>query len=414
MTPPMDAALDVECVVAGGDGLARHDSLVVLVPRTLGGERVNARVTVKGRLGRGALLGVERASDARVVPECAHYEGDGCGGCQLQHAAYAEQLRIKSEIVVDALRRIAHREVAPPNVRAADAPWRYRRKLTLALRRDPRGWFAGLRRYDDPDAVFRLDDCRITRPEVLAVWREVMGAADCLPSARDLRGAVRVDDDGSASFALEGGRAWPRANEFFSRTTSLRSLWWTPERGTRRRLAVRENVAQTPDGSFVQVNAEIARALRDHVVTRVRAHAPQHVVDGYAGDGEGAELLAAHGVRVTAIEVDADAAAWASRRLTAPSRVIRGTVEGALQSALPADVVVLNPPRRGVHARVCEIVDAAVARAVVYVSCDPATLARDLSRMPHWRIASLRCFDMFPQTAHVETVCELVSDRAAA
>ena len=405
--------LDVERVVAGGDGLARHESLVVLVPRALGGERVRADVAIKGRLGRGALIAVERASNERVAPQCVHYDGDACGGCQLQHATYAEQLRIKSEIVRDALRRIAHRDVPPPVVRGADAPWRYRRKLTLALRRDARGWFAGLRRYDDPDAVFRLEECAITMPEVLACWREILRESARLPGARELRGSVRIGDDGALSFALEGGRTWPNASEFFSSAASLRSLWWTPDRGARRRLAVRTETA-SPDASFMQVNASIAAALRDHVVARVRAHAPMHVIDGYAGDGEGAALLAERGARVTAIEVDADAAAWAARRLSPPSRVVNATVEGALASSLPADVVVLNPPRRGVHPRVCEIVDGAAARAVVYVSCDPATLARDLSRMPHWRIASITCFDMFPQTAHVETVCELVSERAAA
>jgi 23S rRNA (uracil1939-C5)-methyltransferase len=85
-----------------------------------------------------------------------------------------------------------------------------------------------------------------------------------------------------------------------------------------------------------------------------------------------------------------------------------------LAGALPADVVVLNPPRAGVDAAVTAVLEAGAAetRAVIYVSCDPATLARDLARMPRWRIASLVCFDMFPQTAHVETVCELVPEAA--
>jgi tRNA/tmRNA/rRNA uracil-C5-methylase (TrmA/RlmC/RlmD family) len=88
-------------------------------------------------------------------------------------------------------------------------------------------------------------------------------------------------------------------------------------------------------------------------------------------------------------------------------------VEDVIASVLPVDVVVLNPPRAGVDARVSAALEGeGSARAIVYVSCDPATLARDLARMPRWRIASLTCFDMFPQTAHVETVCELVPEAA--
>ncbi|MBU6366821.1 MAG: hypothetical protein KJT01_11480, partial [Gemmatimonadetes bacterium] len=96
-------------------------------------------------------------------------------------------------------------------------------------------------------------------------------------------------------------------------------------------------------------------------------------------------------------------------------RVETALVEAALPGALPADVVVVNPPRRGVAPAVCEMLDQAAARgtrALVYVSCDPATLARDLRRLPRWRIADVTCFDLFPQTAHVETVCVLQPEGA--
>ena len=99
-----------------------------------------------------------------------------------------------------------------------------------------------------------------------------------------------------------------------------------------------------------------------------------------------------------------------SSRLAPPSRAIAGRVEEHLAAALPADVVVLNPPRAGVDARVTSALETApmAPRAIVYVSCDPATLARDVSRLTRYRLANVRAFDMFPQTAHVETVCELV------
>lgn len=410
MAQPFDATLEIEHVVAGGDGLARHEGLVVFVPRTLGGERVSARVSIKGKLGRGRLVGIERPSPARVAPECPHYEGDACGGCQLQHASYAAQLAAKAHIVVQTFRRIAKLDVDLPDVLPAASPWRYRRKLTLTLRRQGSRWYAGLRRYDDPDAVFELNECLITAEPVLDVWRSVMRASGHLPVAQELRGAVRVDLDGRTSFVLEGGDAWPRANAFFDAAPALGSLWWVPSERRRQRMALRESAEATPDASFAQVNEATSASLAAHVLDRARAHAPAHVVDAYAGTGTTTRVLDESGVRVTAIELDQDAANWAARSLSSQSRVVNDRVERVLDQLLPADVVIMNPPRTGVDPRVCEVVVRSnpSPRAVIYVSCDPATLARDVARLPGWRIASMKCFDMFPQTAHVETVCELV------
>lgn len=411
MTQLAETTLEVERVVAGGDGLARHESLVVFVPRTLPGERVRARATIRGHVGRGELVGVDVPSHARVTPQCPHYDGDQCGGCQLQHASYDEQLRIKSAIVVEAFRRIAHIEVPAPEVRPAGSPWRYRRKLTLALRKNAGGWYAGLRRRGAPDDVFDLRDCLITDERVMTAWREIRSASPLLPDADELRGAVQLDSAGVPTFALEGGASWGRASEFFAKAPSLGSLWYTPVHGRRQRLAARGSADDSaPDASFIQVNEVTAAALLAYALERVRVHSPATVVDAYAGSGQAAVALAANGIRATAIELDRDAAHWAERHLAAPSRVIAARVEDVIGAALPADVVLLNPPRTGVHARVCEaIVTASPApRAVIYVSCDPATLARDVSRMTGYRVASLVCFDMFPQTAHVESVCELV------
>jgi 23S rRNA (uracil1939-C5)-methyltransferase len=162
--------------------------------------------------------------------------------------------------------------------------------------------------------------------------------------------------------------------------------------------------------SFAQVNAPVAKRLHEYVLARVLSHEPESVIDGYSGAGELALALARTGVRVQAIELDSDASSHAAVRLPAGSTAISAKVEEVLSSLLPADVVVLNPPRTGVDGRVTEQLEQSdpAPRAIVYVSCNPATLARDLARMPRFRIASLRAYDMFPQTAHVESVCELV------
>lgn len=150
--------------------------------------------------------------------------------------------------------------------------------------------------------------------------------------------------------------------------------------------------------------------LHAYVVDRALRYAPATAVDAYAGTGATAALLAERGVRVTAIEADRDAAAVARERLPRGARVEVGRVEDILGAVPPADVVLLNPPRGGLAATVTAMLGRMLPapRAILYVSCDPATLARDVARLPGYRVARVDCFDMFPQTAHVETVCELV------
>ncbi|HET7449998.1 MAG TPA: hypothetical protein VFJ78_05325 [Gaiellaceae bacterium] len=415
----MNAALvelEIDSIAAGGDGVARADGLVVFVPRSAPGDRGRARVAVRGRMARGEMIALDHPSDRRVEPPCAHYTVDRCGGCQLQHLRYDAQLDAKRGIVADSLQRIARRTVDVPPVTASDREWHYRRKLTLALRRRGSRWIAGLHPYDAPGRVFELRDCPITDERVVEAWRSIMRASALLPEAVDeLRGAVRLLGDG-VSFVLEGGRRWTRWQEFAAAAPVVTSLWWTRQGGTRRLLQDTRADA-SPAASFVQVNQGVAAELWRHALARVEAHAPRTVVDAYAGSGDASVALASRGARVTAIEADREAAAYCGQRLSSPgmmpgSRSIAGLVEDALPSALPADAAIVNPPRTGLHERASATLEASDTAAVIYVSCNPATLARDLGRMPSYRVASLRAFDMFPQTAHVETVCELVREAA--
>ena len=404
------ALVTIDGIAAGGDGVGRIDGLVVFVPRTAPGDVGLVEYSVKGRLARGRMIELQQASPERVEPPCPHYVRDHCGGCQIQHLNYDAQLQLKGRLVADALARIGRRELVPPSVHPAADAWRYRRKLTLALRRRGERWIAGLHPYDAPGRVFALADCPITDPAVVAHWRTVMEQSSLLPRAAELRGAVRLMGDRFA-FTLEGGDRWPAARRFFDALTGMAALWWQPD-GQRRRLLHDRRGDAEPGASFVQVNPAMAAELSRHLVERVLSHRPASVVDAYAGGGDSAVAIAGHGVTVQAIELDGEAAAWAGARLAPPSAVTVARVEDALESLLPADVVVLNPPRAGVHERVTAALSAQPPRAVLYVSCNPATLARDVARLPGYRVASLRAFDMFPQTAHVETVCELIPEAA--
>jgi 23S rRNA (uracil1939-C5)-methyltransferase len=406
------AELTIDRLAAGGEGVGRHEGMAVFVPRTAPGDRVRARLELHRRFARGTVETLLQPSPERVNPPCDHYQVDRCGGCQLQHLAYDAQVSAKRAIVRDALVRIGKREVDAPVVEPSADQWRYRRKLTLAMRRRAdRSWVMGLHPYDDPVGVFQLDDCPITDERIVAAWREIMAAGELLPPMLALRGAVLLAES-EMVFSLEGGVDWTTASEFFDAVPSIAALWCKAD--GRGRVLVARRGAAASDPSFMQVNEGVADALHAYVLERTRRHAPSSVVDAYAGSGATAVPLATAGARVVAIELDRDATARCAARLPAGSHAVAGRVEDLLERALPADVVLVNPPRSGVDERVTAILQNAAQppHAVIYVSCDPATLARDVARLPRYRIASLRAFDMFPQTAHVETVCELVPEPA--
>lgn len=444
--------MTIDRIAAGGDGVGRIDGLAVFVPRTAPGDVVQVAYVTHARHGRGRVLQVITPSPLRVAPQCVHYEQDGCGGCQLQHLTPDAQRDARRHIVQDSLARIGRREVPLPVLEHGEH-WQYRTRLSLTLRRKGSSWVGGLHPHNDPTRVFALESCHIAHPALVAVWASVRsvlrrgGAA--LPGLAAPSGAttpcdvlrlhLRLDpatpsiEGDTVSVVLQGGTVWPNeqvwATALQSADARIGGVWWTPDRVSPRegesRTARREQattvVDYAPQGrealAFSQVNGEIAEALREFVYEAVNQFDALRVVDGYAGTGVLSARWLADGVAVTAIEADPVGAEAAAARFRAlgeagqRGRVQCELMEQAITSLdAAADVVVLNPPRRGVHPDVTAWLEAPAQRGVrgiVYISCDPATLARDLARLPSWRVETIRCFDMFPQTAHVESVCVL-------
>ena len=415
------ATVTIERIAAGGDGIARHDGMVVFVPRAVPGDVVSVALVRQRTFARGRVLAQLTASPDREPAPCPHYDGDRCGGCQLQGLKYAVQLAIKGELVRDALVRIGKQEVDAVDVTPSPAPWRYRNALTLALLRDrlrPSGWLAGMHVAGDPTTLFELKECLLAMPEVMEGWHQLMRVAENLPRSMALRVTVRLLSAGGLALTVEGGAQWKQAaiDALVAGLPSVHAIWWVRD-DEARSLRFDRRTVQEAGASFAQVNPAVADLLRAYVVAQVEALAPDSVVDAYAGSGALAARLLRRGRRVTAIELDPEASAVAGAALRDDplARVLTGRVEHLLPHGLPATVVVLNPPRAGVDATVPPMIAAPAAEVqrVVYVSCDPATLARDINRLgAGWRVGAVRAFDMFPQTSHVETVCTIDRENA--
>lgn len=410
------ATVTIDRVAAGGDGVARHDGMVVFVPRALPGDVARVELSRQRTFARGRVLELVQASPDREPPRCIHFERDRCGGCRLQGLQYGAQRAVKADIIRDALVRIGKQTVAELEVTGSPAAWYYRNAISLTVQRDrlrPSGWRAGFHVEGDSARVFQLETCHLAMPEVMDGWHAIEQAMEHFPRADSLRATLRLLRAGHLALTVEGGTQWRQSSieALAAAVPGLRAIWWVRADGQR---ALRHDArdSQEAGASFSQVNPALAALLREYVIAQVDAVMPATVIDAYCGSGELTAQLLRQGRRVTGIELDPDAAAAASRALqhTADGRILCGPTEQLLAHALPASVVILNPPRAGVDSAVPQRIampDSGVAR-VVYVSCDPATLARDLLRLgSDWQLTAVHGFDMFPQTAHVETVCTI-------
>jgi 23S rRNA (uracil1939-C5)-methyltransferase len=402
----------IDRIAAGGDGVGRHpDGRVVFVPRTSPGDVAQVEeVQSKPRFLRARLVTVESPGADRIAPRCPHYVADGCGGCQLQHLAPAAQLAVKRTVVGDALRRIGKMAVDDPQIREPTDGWRYRSKITLAVRETPHGRVIGLHRYGEPGMIFGLEDCLITSERVMDLWRAVQPHADLLPSGIEAL-ILRQDRDGGLHVVAKGGGGaqW-KATELASRLDPSVSLWWQPSGGAARVMCGPET--GFPALAFDQSNAALAGDIRESAVEALGELEDAVVWDLYGGVGDTAGLLAARGARVWSVDSDRTAQEWAARSASSRITFIRGLVEQSLDRLPDPDAVVVNPPRSGLLPAVVSGLgswgEQGPGATLAYISCDPATLARDLRALPGFAIRRLMAYDLFPQTSHVETlaICE--------
>ena len=410
----MNDVVAITGIAAGGDGVGRlADGRAVFVARTAPGERVRLREGMKlhKRFARGELAEVVAPGATRVTPPCPHYVQDHCGGCQLQHLSYESQLAAKRAIVGDALRRVGKVDIEDPEIVEAVEEWRYRAKISLAVKTVARSdrRTVGLHPYDRPASVFPLLDCHITDFRLMSLWRELRARLDLLPP-RLTRLTLRLDREGRRHVVAESaGEAWGTAAALRAALPGGEDVicWWQPVDGAARVLA--GPAPGFPATAFEQVNPEMGSIARAWAVEQLGDVRGAVVWDLYGGIGDTAVLLADRGAHVVSVDADEKAIDWARRRsMPAAVRFIAGRAEDVLPTLPEPSAVVVNPPQTGLHWNVTLRLAGQPVGRLIYVSCDPATLARDVYRLGvNYRVRAVRAFDAFPQTAHVETVAVL-------
>lgn len=416
-------SLTIEKVVHGGRGMGRWNGVPVFVDQTLPDEHVTARITARRTdYLEAAAEHVLAPSGQRVPAPCPVYPA--CGGCQLQHADYSGQLAIKRAMVRETLQRLGRLEVEVPPVVPSPSPFGYRLRAQLKIGRTRPspvlGFFAA-----GSHTVVDAPNCLVLHPRLqaaLAALRDLVGRAD-----------PRVAGVGEAELQTTGASeecvVVLRLDTLHS--PAVRSLAATlrtqiPLRGlvacaSRKRQVdgvdwLEEHVGglscRVSDRTFLQINAGANAALVETVVAWAALQGGERVVDLYAGFGNFSLALAAG--RVTAVESSPSAAAdarWNARATGRNVRVVDRSVEAWRPTTheLRPDVVVLDPPRAGLSRPALATTLVLDAPRLLYVSCEPATLARDARRFVDagYRLTRLQCFDFFPHTAHVETLAEL-------
>lgn len=396
----------LERMVHGGEALGFYQGRAVFVEGALPGERVRVHpIAQKSRWVRARLLEVITPSPDRIDPPCPYF-GE-CGGCQWQHATYTAQLRYKEEIVREQLTRLG--KIADPPVRPVlgmEEPWAYRNHVQMvAAPEGYLGFYAA-----GSHTVVPIESCMLMHPLLDELWE----ALDLeWPTLRriSLRAGIRTGDR-MLIFETEDDEAAEITVDFplscvlllsDGQTANLigRNYIWEEVAGRRFRISAT---------SFFQVNTEQA----DHLVATVREllepRPYETLLDLYSGVGVFGLCLAEEVGQVIGVEIHPDAIADAQANATGMDHV--QFYEGRAEELLPTldldrvDLAVLDPPRSGCERPALEALVRLVPRRIAYVSCDPATMARDATHLQKagYHLRTVQPIDMFPQTYHIESV----------
>ena len=377
----------IEKVAHGGHFIARHDGAVIFVRHAIPGEKCTIQITSTGSsFNRADVISVEAQSEFRVQAPCSFAHRNGCGGCDFQHISVDHQRKLKSDVIAEQFSRIAKMELRV-DVEEVGESTHWRTRAIATTDRNGKLGFYKSRSH----SVAPVTDC------IICV--ETMNFSEI--AKRDLKGDVRVEIGAS--------------------NTGERSIALAPTRGeekarlTEGPAVLHENVLgkslEVSQESFWQSHRKAPEVLTQAILDFAQLKTGEHVLDLYGGVGLfSAAIVEAVGPtgHVDLIEGSKVATADAARNFASLSNITiaTGDVAKLLPRITAADVVVLDPPRDGAGKETVAHIARLAPRAIVYVACDPAALARDTAYLADhsYSLVKVRAFDLFPMTHHIECV----------
>jgi 23S rRNA (uracil1939-C5)-methyltransferase len=435
--------LTIEKLIYGGDGLARLPTAspgnaspadkdrgrgkAVFVPFVLAGEKIEAALTEeKPGFARAKVETILEPSPHRISPPCPHFSR--CGGCHYQHANYEHQLEIKKEILRENLRRIARLELECEIQLHPSPPWNYRNRSRLQVQMRPE-FAAGYFKFGSHE-LLQVEECPISSPltnrGIAALW-QAGRAGKAVEGVREVEFFANADD---TKLLLEflcapearraAVRAW--AEDLCTSMPQIAGVvaFREPQKGVQEPLVAvgaSELTYQTKTatyrvsaGAFFQTN----RFLIDELVNIVTAgRSGELTLDLYAGVGLFSTALARNIRHIVSVESSQTAATDLKYNLPVNGKAVQATTEHYLSEQggrVGAGLIVVDPPRSGLGDAVARALASVGAPRLTYVSCDPATLARDLVPLQAagYRVEEVHLVDLFPQTYHLESVLQLV------
>jgi 23S rRNA (uracil1939-C5)-methyltransferase len=401
-----------------GEGVGSHEGLTLFVAGALPGETVEGEVVeLKKQYGRVKLTRIITPSPDRVAPPCPVF--GRCGGCQLQHLSYAAQLKAKQQRVIDALERVGKLSVNVEPTIPSPSPWHYRNKIQMPSRNGILGLYA----MDSHDLV-EVEACLIHCPLGEKVLKAVRTLS--IPHLKYLiiKTAIYTHE---ALVVLVTEKSLPKSigEKILKLLPEIKGVVQNINPGTGNVILGKNFDVLAGEGvieehlcglrfnispaSFFQVNPPQAEALYKRAIDLLNLTGKEVLLDAFCGVGTLSLIAASKAKQVIGVEIVPEAIrdAKENARINNIHNALFhcAAAEDYIRSVRGVDAVLLNPPRKGCEASLLEKLKTLCPEKIVYISCDPATLARDLKILSEkYAVETVQPFDMFPQTSHVETV----------
>lgn len=415
-------------IAFGGAGILKHEGLVVFVPYTAVGDIVNVKlVKMSKNFAHGELINILQSSPDRTAPPCPYF--GTCGGCQFQHLRYPAQLVHKKEVVEESLKRIGGLPPFPVEPAAPSAlQWAYRRHIRLSLRYEEGKFSAGY--ISIAHTLLNVSACPIfSKDGRVLIELQNIAAKLFSPISQEGNATLLKEESGEGYLCvLRFEKQLPvNFDEVIPSAIRAWPLWKgiMGIAGGKTKAFGAQTASMTLDGliltyspnAFIQSHPEQSKAIYRDICRLVHNAKARKVLDLYCGIGITSLLLAKSGVETLGIEENAEAIKLARANAKANQITNAQFIQGDAGKELPffkqADLFIVNPPRIGLDQKVIAAIGKVRPKRLIYISCMPPTLARDLKKLTPfgYSISSCKPYDMFPQTSHVETLVELSETR---